>query len=440
MKFRAALIMLALLVAPATAMAGGGFTMTFSSSSVVQGGQAAVDFSFSHSDPSGVQGFSFGVCHSMSVLALEPVGTSGDFDEVVDWSSTVETLKQGSAPDFFQQNTETGGWTVGCVICFTSCDVIDAGTYDFGTAYYRVNGAVGEVGTVGLCSSLGAPPVSSVAVVNGASLPMSSIDGTVEVLDVPPIVFNYYAEDRNVNYDPATGEGDFTAALSIEEDSSNATYPTNTQGFSMSITTDTNYITPLSADIATAVNAIQPAFAQSQILPNGWTTGVVYSFQVPVYLQFPTATEVVEISGQTVSGALLGDDTGLTVPLQWLPIGTPQIFNVVTSNDSSIAVTTTDSTLTLNPQTNLDYIRADINGDGIVNVADVVWGLQEIFNSGPVGTCNDAKDSNGDGIFDVADSIWTISYIFQGGSAPPAPFPSCGEIGDPQDCSSYNGC
>ena len=46
MKFRAALIMLALLVAPATAMAGGGFTMTFSSSSVVQGGQAAVDFSF----------------------------------------------------------------------------------------------------------------------------------------------------------------------------------------------------------------------------------------------------------------------------------------------------------------------------------------------------------------------------------------------------------
>ena len=269
---------------------------------------------------------------------------------------------------------------------------------------------------------------------------MSSIDGTVEVLDVPPIVFNYYAEDRNVNYDPATGEGDFTAALSIEEDSSNATYPTNTQGFSMSITTDTNYITPLSADIATAVNAIQPAFAQSQILPNGWTTGVVYSFQVPVYLQFPTATEVVEISGQTVSGALLGDDTGLTVPLQWLPIGTPQIFNVVTSNDSSIAVTTTDSTLTLNPQTNLDYIRADINGDGIVNVADVVWGLQEIFNSGPVGTCNDAKDSNGDGIFDVADSIWTISYIFQGGSAPPAPFPSCGEIGDPQDCSSYNGC
>ena len=87
MKFRAALIMLALLVAPAAVMAGGGFTMTFSSSSVVQGGQAAIDFSFSHSDPSGVQGFSFGVCHSMNVLALEPVGASGDFDEVVDWEA-----------------------------------------------------------------------------------------------------------------------------------------------------------------------------------------------------------------------------------------------------------------------------------------------------------------------------------------------------------------
>ena len=112
MKFRAALILLALLATPVAVQAGdpiGSFIMTFSSSSVVQGGQAAVDFSFSHSDPSGVQGFSFGVCHSMNVLELEPVGSEGDFDEVVDWSSTVETLKQGSAPDFFQQNLETGG-------------------------------------------------------------------------------------------------------------------------------------------------------------------------------------------------------------------------------------------------------------------------------------------------------------------------------------------
>ena len=440
MKFRAALILLALVMVPVTVSAGDPFTMTFSSSSVVQGGQAAVDFSFSHNDPSGVQGFSFGVCHSMNILSLEPVGSSGDFDEVVDWSPAVETLKQGGAPDFFQQNVETGGWTVGCVICFTSCDVIDAGTYDFGTAYYRVNGAVGETALVGLCSSLGAPPVSSVAVVNGASLPMTSVDGTVEVLDVPPIVFNYIAPDRNVNYDPATGIGDFTAALSIAEDPANATYPTNTQGFSMSVTTDSTYVTPLSADITSAVNAVQPAFAQSQILPTGWTVGVVYSFQVPVYLQFDSATEAVEISGETVSNILAGDDTGLTVPLQWLPIGTPQIFNVVTSNDSSITATTTDGSLTLNPQTNLDYIRGDVNGDGIVNVADVIWSLQEIFNNGPVGTCNDAKNANGDTIFDVADPIWLISYIFQNGSAPPAPFPDCGEVGDPQDCSVYNGC
>ena len=79
----------------------------------------------------GHQGFSFGVCHDTDVLTLEPVGTSGDFDEVVDWAPAVETLKQGGAPDFFQQNLESGGWTVGCVICFTSCDVLAPGTYEF---------------------------------------------------------------------------------------------------------------------------------------------------------------------------------------------------------------------------------------------------------------------------------------------------------------------
>ena len=441
MNFRAAMILLVLFALPANVFAGGSpFTMSFSSSSVVQGGQAAVDFSFTHADPNGVQGFSFGVCHDTDVLTLEPVGTSGDFDEVVDWAPAVETLKQGGAPDFFQQNLESGGWTVGCVICFTSCDVLAPGTYEFGTAYYRVNGAVGATGSVGLCSTLGTPPVSAVAVVGGASLPMTTVDGSVEVLDVPPIVFSYIAPDKNVNYDPATGIGDFSASLSISEDPSNATYPTNTQGFSMSVTTDTSYMTPLSAEISSAVNAIQPAFAQSQILANGWTVGVVYSFQVPIFLQFPTATDVVEITGETVSSALTGDDTGLTIPLQWTPIGNPQIFNVVTSSDSSVLATTQDGSLTLNPQTNLDYVRCDINGDGIVNVADVVWSLQEIFNYGSVGTCNDSKNANGDGIFDVADPIWLISYIFQNGAAPPAPFPNCGEIGDPQDCNIYNGC
>ncbi|OUU25636.1 MAG: hypothetical protein CBC13_01815 [Planctomycetia bacterium TMED53] len=440
MILRISVILLVLALLPAGLLAGGLFTMTFGSSSVVQGGQAAVDFSFSHSDPSGVQGFSFGVCHTTSVLDHEPFGTSGDFDEVVDWSPTVETLKQGGAPDFFQQNLESGGWTVGCVICFTSCDVISAGTYDFGTTYYRVNGPVGSIGTVGLCNTLGTPPVSPVAVVSGASLPLTSIDGSIEVLDVPPILFNFTAPDKNVNYDPATGIGDFGVNLSISEDPSNATFPTNTQGFSMSLTTNTTYITPLNAETLPGVDAIQPAFSQAQILPGGWTFGVVYSFQVPVYLQFPSETEVVRITGETVDSELIGDDTGLTVPLEWTPIGTPSIFNVVTANDSSINATTFDSVLTLNPQTNLDYIRGDSNGDGIVNVADVVWGLQETFNNGPVGTCNDAKDSNSDGLFDVADSIWLISYIFTGGAAPAAPFPDCGEIGDPQDCLIYNAC
>ncbi len=441
LAIQAAVLTLLLLISPGLATAGGGIDMSFTSAAAPQGSLAPITLTLTHGAPTGVQGFSFGMCNDESVTTLELVGaSSADFDYIIDWSTEVETIRNGSNPDFFQQNIESGGWTVGCVICFTSCAVMSSGSTEIGTAYYRLDGPVGTVTTVGLCNSLGGPPVSSVAVVQGTSVPMNSIDGTIEILDQPPTLFTFTAPLKQVNYDPLDGAANFIATLTVTEDPNNPTFPTNTQGFSMSLVTDSTYVTPTAVGITGAVAASNPAFAETVLTPSGWAIGVVYAFQLPVYIQFPVQTNAVAISGSTVPSVLTGNETGLTVPLSWQSSGTPPIFNVVAANNVSILPLTIDGTLVLNPQSVLDFIRGDANGDGVTNVADVIWELQEIFNSGPQGTCNDSKDCNGDSLFDVGDPIWLISYIFTNGAAPPSPFPFCGNAGEPQDCEVYNGC
>lgn len=432
------LVLLVLTLFPIIAfgMAGSTFTMSFSSGAAPQGSLLPVTFSFEHSAPTGVQGFSFGVCHDSSLITLEPEATS-----VVDWGPAVEQINQGGPADFFQENEESGGWTIGCVICFTSCDVLTTGTYIFGDANYRLDGPIGTTTSVGLCNTLGTPPVSSVAVVQGSSMPMNSIDGQIEILEQPPILFSFTAPEHRVNYNPADGIANFGAVLTITEDSGNSSYPTSTQGFSMSISTDSAYIVPEDAEPTGAVDAANPAFAESQITDSGWMIGVVYAFQLPVYIEFPVETDAIEITGSTIASALVGDDVGLFVPLHWESMGTPPIHNVVTVNNASVTPLLIDGHLELNPQTIKDFKRGDANGDGVVNVADAIWSLQEIFNNGPAGTCFDSKNSNGDTVYDIGDPIFLITYIFSNGTAPPTPGPiNCGNNGEPQDCEIYNAC
>jgi len=91
----------------------------------------------------------------------------------------------------------------------------------------------------------------------------------------------------------------------------------------------------------------------------------------------------------------------------------------------------------------VNFIRGDGNGDGIVNIADGVFLLVNLFAGGMNPNCNDAADANDDGSIDVSDVISILGFQFNGTSPPPAPFPACGV--DPTDtdtlgCASYNAC
>jgi len=93
----------------------------------------------------------------------------------------------------------------------------------------------------------------------------------------------------------------------------------------------------------------------------------------------------------------------------------------------------------MQPLTN--FVRADANADGQINVADPVLTLALLFQ-GSVPTCLVAHDSNDDEQIDIGDIIFTLNYIFNSGAQPAEPFSQCGP--DPTasmlECSSYGAC
>lgn len=72
------------------------------------------------------------------------------------------------------------------------------------------------------------------------------------------------------------------------------------------------------------------------------------------------------------------------------------------------------------------FFRGDANSDGLVNVADPLFLLANLFGTGAPPTCVDAADANDDGFVNIGDPMAILTVLFMGGGPLPAPFGSCG--------------
>ena len=88
------------------------------------------------------------------------------------------------------------------------------------------------------------------------------------------------------------------------------------------------------------------------------------------------------------------------------------------------------------------FVRGDCNADGMIDIADPIYILNEIFSRGDPASCDDACDMNDDGMKDIGDAVYALSAQFTGGPPPPAPHPSCGSdpTVDTLDCETFTGC
>ena len=56
--------------------------------------------------------------------------------------------------------------------------------------------------------------------------------------------------------------------------------------------------------------------------------------------------------------------------------------------------------------------------DGNINVADAVFGLEYLFDSGPGPACSKALDANDDGVLNIVDPIAILRSLFAGAPLP----------------------
>lgn len=102
------------------------------------------------------------------------------------------------------------------------------------------------------------------------------------------------------------------------------------------------------------------------------------------------------------------------------------LYSVIATR-AGLASTAVQCTVTIDtgPQAT-QFIRADANGDGGVNLADAIYILAYLFSTGTGQTCLDALDPNDSGAIDVADAVYLLAFLFSAGDAPPLPYPEAG--------------
>jgi photosystem II stability/assembly factor-like uncharacterized protein len=64
------------------------------------------------------------------------------------------------------------------------------------------------------------------------------------------------------------------------------------------------------------------------------------------------------------------------------------------------------------------FLFGDANGDGVVDLGDVVFLVNYLYRNGPAPEPSQAGDINCDGIVDLGDVVYLVNYLFRGGTPP----------------------
>ncbi|MEM7262399.1 MAG: LamG-like jellyroll fold domain-containing protein [Planctomycetota bacterium] len=90
------------------------------------------------------------------------------------------------------------------------------------------------------------------------------------------------------------------------------------------------------------------------------------------------------------------------------------------------SVVSAPAAVAIDPACAGEFRRGDVNGDGRLDVADVVTVLGLVALRSLPSACADAADFDDDGEVDQADGVALAMHYFLGGPPPVAPYPACG--------------
>ena len=91
------------------------------------------------------------------------------------------------------------------------------------------------------------------------------------------------------------------------------------------------------------------------------------------------------------------------------------IGNEIDNSDgfNDVAAFTVDGNVTL-----LGHLPGDLNGDGLVNIADLNCLVDYLFKDGTKPPCGQEGDVDDNHALNIADLTYLVDYILKGGTAP----------------------
>ncbi len=370
---------------------------------------------------SALQGWSWGVCDDGLVSITEADVTNGAAVDSVTYS-------------FHAISDLTGGWTVGCLTNVVTSETLAPGeNLEMYLATYALEGV--GTSTVEYCA-LGSPQVLVTVIVAATEVEPVTEDGTIEILEVPPVFTLLTAEDAQltVNLAGQTLE-EATVIVTLTNDDSDL----DVGAFSFGLEHDPAKLDLLDITLEDTVTeevngGDGPEYVARNLSPEGGTGGTL---AILVSLENEPFDTISPGEDQPIANFIYGAGTsvggGDSTTVQFTgDLGSPPVSLVVSVAGKTWEPFLVNGTITV-VETDVvthSFLRGDVNSDGIVAISDAIALLSFMFPSASSSfspDCEASGDINDDGIFTLAeDAIRLLNYLFNSGTAPAAPFPDCG--------------
>ncbi|MCK4403722.1 MAG: S8 family serine peptidase [candidate division Zixibacteria bacterium] len=105
--------------------------------------------------------------------------------------------------------------------------------------------------------------------------------------------------------------------------------------------------------------------------------------------------------------------------INWVIPNTPSdSCKVKTEAFYTVGLTAEDESDSLFAITESPFVRGDANGDGVIELGDVVYLINYLYREGPAPDPLWTGDCNCDEIVELGDVVYLINYLFRGGPAP----------------------
>jgi hypothetical protein len=120
-----------------------------------------------------------------------------------------------------------------------------------------------------------------------------------------------------------------------------------------------------------------------------------------------------------VSAPVTPAQTWMSMPtIKWKATDDYSILTVSATNQSSYPHGDSTSYGAIDRICIYKFMLGDANGDGVIDISDVVYLLNYLFINGPAPVPLAAGDANCDGVVDASDLVYLLNYLFAHGPAP----------------------